>query len=229
MNKGLNMDFDDVIKGRRSTRGFLSKPVSREVLEGVVELAIRSPSSMNTQPWHFHIITGEALDNIRKENTEKNIAGVPPSREIKSPNGYEGVHRERQIEVAIQLFKEMGIQRDDKELRNDWVLRGFRQFDAPVAVIVTFDSILKDDDISKFDCGAVVNGLVNAGWSRGLGAVINSQGIMQSPVVRRYANIPDNEIIMICVAMGYPDESFPANKVVSNRRPVSEVAKFIGF
>ena len=63
------MDFDDVIKGRRSTRGFLSKPVSREVLEGVVELAIRSPSSMNTQPWHFHIITGEALDNIRKENT----------------------------------------------------------------------------------------------------------------------------------------------------------------
>ncbi|MBT5663656.1 MAG: nitroreductase, partial [Alphaproteobacteria bacterium] len=66
-------------------------------------------------------------------------------------------------------------------------------------------------------------------WSRGLGAVINSQGIMQSPVVRRYANIPDNEIIMICVAMGYPDDSFPANKVVSNRRPVSEVAKFIGF
>ena len=43
------MDFDDVIKGRRSTRGFLPKPVSREVLEGVVELAIRSPSSMNTQ------------------------------------------------------------------------------------------------------------------------------------------------------------------------------------
>ena len=101
----------------------------------------------------------------KTENTEKNIAGIPPSREIKSPNGYEGVHRERQIEVAIQLFKEMGIQRDDKELRNDWVLRGFRQFDAPVAVVVTFDSILKDDDISKFDCGAVVNGLVNAGWS----------------------------------------------------------------
>ena len=109
------------------------------------------------------------------------------------------------------------------------MLRGFRQFDAPVAVIVTFDSILKDDDISKFDCGAVVNGLVNAGWSKGLGAVINSQGIMQSPVVRQYAEIPDDEVIMICVAMGYPDDSFPANKVVSNRRSVSEVAKFIGF
>jgi hypothetical protein len=38
-----------------------------------------------------------------------------------------------------------------------------------------------------------------------------------------------NEVIMICVAMGYPDDSFPANKIFSNRRTVSEVAKFIGF
>jgi len=169
------MEFDEVIKGRRSTRGFKPKPVSREVLEEVLELALRSPSSMNTQPWHFHIVTGEVLDNIRRENTERNISGIAPSREIRSPLGYEGVHRERQIEVAIQLFKEMGIERDDKEGRQDWVLRGFRQFDAPVAVIVTFDSILKDDDISKFDCGAVVNGLVNAGWSKGLGQSLTAR------------------------------------------------------
>ena len=94
---------------------------------------------------------------------------------------------------------------------------------------MTFDRELLDDDISKFDCGGIVNSLVNAGWSKGLGAVINSQGIMQSPVVREHAGIPDDQVIMICVAMGYPDESFPANEVVSNRRPISEVATFVGF
>jgi|TARA_Y100000022_G_scaffold81941_1_gene70514 nitroreductase len=223
------MEYHEVINGRRSTRGFLEKPVPMEVLKEVIELAVRAPSSMNTQPWHFHIVTGEVLDNIRRENTKRNVEGVPPSREIKSPLGYEGKHRERQIEIAIQLFQEMGIERDDKEGRQDWVLRGFRQFDAPVAIIVTFDEELKEDDISKFDCGAAVNGLVNAGWSKGLGAVINSQGIMQSPVVREYAKIPDNQIIMICVAMGYPDEEFPANKVISKRRPIEEVATFHGF
>jgi len=223
------MEYHEVINGRRSTRGFLEKPVPMEVLKEVIELAVRAPSSMNTQPWHFHIVTGEVLDNIRRENTKRNVDGVPPSREIKSPLGYEGKHRERQIEIAIQLFQEMGIERDDKEGRQDWVLRGFRQFDAPVAIIVTFDEELKEDDISKFDCGAAVNGLVNAGWSKGLGAVINSQGIMQSPVVREYAKIPDNQIIMICVAMGYPDEEFPANKVISKRRPIEEVATFHGF
>ena len=223
------MEYHEVINGRRSTRGFLEKPVPMEVLKEVIELAVRAPSSMNTQPWHFHIVTGEVLDNIRRENTKRNVEGVPPSREIKSPLGYEGKHKERQIEIAIQLFQEMGIERDDKEGRQDWVLRGFRQFDAPVAIIVTFDEELKEDDISKFDCGAAVNGLVNAGWSKGLGAVINSQGIMQSPVVREYAKIPDNQIIMICVAMGYPDEEFPANKVISKRRPIEEVATFHGF
>ena len=223
------MEYHEVINGRRSTRGFLDKPVSVEVLKEVIELAVRAPSSMNTQPWHFHIVTGEVLDNIRRENTKRNVDGVPPSREIKSPLGYQGKHRERQVEIAIQLFQEMGIERDDVEGRQDWVLRGFRQFDAPVAIIVTFDEELKEDDISKFDCGAAVNGLVNAGWSKGLGAVINSQGIMQSPVVREYAKIPDNQIIMICVAMGYPDEEFPANKVISKRRPIEEVATFHGF
>ena len=52
---------------------------------------------------------------------------------------------------------------------------------------------------------------------------------MQSPVVRREANIPDDQVIMICVAMGWPDEDFPANSVVSNRKPLDAAASFVGF
>jgi hypothetical protein len=69
------------------------------------------------------------------------------------------------------------------------MLRGFRQFDAPVCVIITYDRVLDGSDDTPFDCGAVATVLVNAAWSRGLGAVINSQGIMQSPVVREHAGI----------------------------------------
>ena len=224
------MEFDEVVLGRRSIRGYKPDPVPKEVIEEVLELAVRSPSSMNTQPWHLYVVTGEPLDKIRKENTERNISGVPPSREIRTPNkGYEGHHRERQIEIAVQLFQKMGIERDDKEGRQDWVLRGFRQFDAPLSIVVTFDRELLDDDISKFDCGGIVNGLVTAGWSKGLVAVINSQGIMQSPVVREHAGIPDDQVIMICVAMGYTDDSFPANEVISKRKSISELATFVGF
>jgi hypothetical protein len=34
---------------------------------------------------------------------------------------------------------------------------------------------------------------------------------------------------MKCVAMGYPDDSFPANAVVSNRKSVDEAVTFLGF
>ena len=83
------------------------------------------------------------------------------------------------------------------------------------------------DWITPFDCGAVVNALVNAAWSRGLGAVINSQGIMQSPVVREHAGTADDQIIMKLIALGWPDETFPANAVVSERKPVKEATVFV--
>jgi len=224
-----DMTFDEVVTGRRSTRGYLDRPVPRPLIEEVLALAMRAPSSMNTQPWHFHVITGEPLDRIRKGNTDNILAGVPDSREFRRGESCAGVHRERQIGVAKQLFAAMGIDRDDKDGRQDWVLRGFRQFDAPVCVIVAYDRELSGSDDTAFDCGAVTTMLVNAAWSRGLGCVINSQGIMQSPVVREHAGIPDDQVIMKAVAMGWPDPDFPANAVVSERKSVAEAAQFVGF
>ncbi|MGX7745307.1 nitroreductase [Rhodopseudomonas parapalustris] len=223
------MQYDDVVRGRRSIRGYKPDPVPRELIEEILELAMRAPSSMNSQPWNFTVLTGEPLDRIRAGNTERNLAGVPHSREFRTGQPFAGPHRERQITVAKQLFSAMGIARDDQAKRQDWVLRGFRQFDAPVCIIITYDRTLSDSDDTPFDCGAVTNALVNAAWSRGLGAVINSQGIMQSPVVREHAGIADDQVIMKAIALGWPDDEFPANAVVSERKPVREAARFVGF
>ena len=223
------MQFDDVILGRRSIRGYKPDPVPKALIKEVLQLAMRSPSSMNTQPWNFTVISGEPLDRIRAGNTERNLAGVPHSREFRIGQAFEGPHRDRQIGVAKQLFVAMGIAREDKEARQDWVLRGFRQFDAPVCIIITYDRVLAGSDDTSFDCGAVTTALVNAAWSRGLGAVINSQGIMQSPVVREHAGIADDQVIMKAVALGWPDENFPANAVTSERKSVDDTAVFVGF
>ena len=223
------MDYNDIVHERRSIRGYQQKPVPRELIEEIIDLAKRAPSSMNTQPWHFHVITGEPLERIRKGNTEKMMSGSAVDREIKMNHGYEGPHRERQIEIAVQLFEAMGIARDDKPKRQDWVMRGFRQFDAPVSIVITVDKALADDTIAHFDCGAATYGLVLAAGSKGLGSVINGQGIMQSSVVRENANIPEDEVIMTCVAMGYPSDEFVANEVKSRRVANEQVASFVGF
>lgn len=223
------MQLDQAMRQRRSIRGFTDQPVPQALLEEVIALANRAPSSMNTQPWHLHVLTGAPLERVRAGNTERMLNGTTPSREIEDYAAYEGEHRARQIEIAVQLFEAMGIERNDKERRQDWVMRGFRQFDAPVSVVVCFDRSLINNTIAHFDTGAMTYGLVLAAWSKGLGAVINGQGIMQSPVVREVANIPEDQVILTCVALGWPNDDFIANSVVSRRRPVENITRFLGF
>ena len=223
------MQFSQLIKARKSIRGFLPKAVPRNVIDDIIEVAKWAPSSMNTQPWHVHVVTGEPLDRIRKGNSDNMVAGVPPKRDFPMSEAYEGVHRKRQIDVAVQLFEAMGIARDDKARRTDWVMRGFRQFDAPVSLVLAYDKYLEPAAISQFDLGAFSHAIVLAAWEQGLGCVINGQGIMQSHVVREHAGIPDDQNIMICIAMGYPDDAFVANSVKSVREDNASFVRYVGF
>ncbi len=102
-------------------------------------------------------------------------------------------------------------------MQNIWVMREFRQFDAPVSIVMTYDKSLEPATISHFDLGTVTHGLVLAIWSRGLGTVINGQGIVQPAVMRERTNIPDDMVIMTCIAMGYANHDFVANRVKSRR------------
>jgi nitroreductase len=47
--------------------------------------------------------------------------------------------------------------------------------------------------------------------------------------VREVADIPEDQVIMTCVAMGYPDDDFPANAVRSDRSPNDDFVRYVGF
>lgn len=223
------MEFETLVNTRRSVRGYKTDPVPRAVIEDVISVAKGAPSSMNTQPWHVHVLTGAPLDRVRERNTEEMLAGAQAKRDIVTHGPYEGIHRKRQVDIAIQLFEAMGIARDDKERRKDWVMRGFRQFDAPVSLVLTYDKVLDPGAVCHFDLGALSYGIVLAAWDRGLGTVVNGQGIMRSDIVREVANIPENEVIMTCIAMGYPNDDFSANGVKSHREPNDAFVHYVGF
>lgn len=210
-------------------RGFLDKPVPKEVIEEIINGAKWAPSSYNTQTWHIHAVGGEVLNKIREGNVEETMAGKPHVRDFPYKEDYEGDHRRKQIDVAIQLFEAMGIEREDKERRMDWMLRGFRQFSAPVSLVLTYDKYLEPAAITHFGLGSLAYGIVLSAWEKGIGCVINGQGIMQSDVVRKHANIPDDQNIMICIALGYPDKDFAANDVRSVRADNSEFLTYVGF
>ena len=223
------MEYEALARTRRSVRGYKPDPVPRSVIEDIIEVAKRAPSSMNTQPWHVHVLTGAPLERVRQRNMQVMAGGAKANRDIISHGEYAGVHRARQVAIAVQLFGVMGIARDDKPMRQDWVMRGFRQFDAPVSLVLAYDRALDPGAVVHFDLGALSYGICLAAWDRGLGTVVNGQGIMRSEIVREEAQIPDEQVIMTCIALGYPAEEFAANNVKAEREPLGNFVRFIGF
>src|SRR3954471_24532676 len=103
----MAMDFETLVQSRKSVRGFAKKPVPRAVIEEILETAKRAPSSMNTQPWHVHVLTGEPLEELRRRNMEEMVGGAKAKRDIVSHGEYQGKHRFRQVEIAKKLFGAM--------------------------------------------------------------------------------------------------------------------------
>ena len=124
------MDVTEAIRSRKSIRGYKPTPVPSEVLREVLDIASRSPSSDNAQTWEITVVTGKVLDNIKWGNVEKLNSGATPAPEFNFDR-LDGDYRQRQVEVAMQLYRLMGISREDRDKRRWWWERGFRFFDAP--------------------------------------------------------------------------------------------------
>ncbi len=223
------MDVVEAVKKRRSIRGYKPDPVPKEVIEQILELASRAPSSDNSQPWEFIVLTGDALENVRRSNLDLLNSGVLPNPEhVVTSWPKESIYRQRQVDLAKQLFRLMDIPREDKEKRAKWLERGFRYFDAPAAIIVFTDRCLTEGG-PLLDIGAVLQTICLTALHFGLGTCIEVQGTMYPQVLRKYAHIPESKRIIMAIAIGYPDWDFPANKVESEREPIKNVTAWLGF
>lgn len=223
----MNLDAIEAIKARRSIRGFRPDPVPQEVIREIMEVARFSPSGMNTQTWQMYVIAGEALEKIKRDNIEK-LALKEGIRPDLGNYNYEGVYRQRQVNLAIEIFKLMDINREDREKRTAWSQRGFRFFDAPVAIILAAEKSI-DKPLTCFNIGAITQTICLAALNYGLGTCIEGQGVSYPDVIRKHAGIPESEIIIASIALGYPDAEFPANRLRSAREPLDSIVHWRGF
>ena len=61
--------FLSLVQKRRSIRQYLERPVEKEKIEGLIEAALRSPSSRGFNPWEFIVVTDRDL--LAKLSTAK--------------------------------------------------------------------------------------------------------------------------------------------------------------
>lgn len=218
------MELKNAILERKSIRGYLDKPVPKEVIEDILKQGQRAVSANNTQPWEFAVITGDLLKKIGEENVQSFVNG----EELDYPDWpFEGVYRQRLVGIAKQLFAAMDITREDKEKRFWWMQRGFRFFDAPCAIIMYMDENL-EESACRLDMGCAAQNICLAAMEHGLGTCVEDQAIMYQKALRKYLGLEGKRFV-VGIALGYPDPEFPANNVISEREDLDNITKWFGF
>ncbi|MCJ7809155.1 MAG: nitroreductase family protein [Desulfobulbaceae bacterium] len=133
------MDVKEAVLERRSIRAFSPEPISREVLEEIMETALWAPSWGNTQPWRLTLIGGEALEEIKEEYVQMFEKGVPNSPDFPMPTEFNLIQTGRYKGLGKGLFHALGIAREDKENRKSYSKDMMRCFGAPHVIYLHLD------------------------------------------------------------------------------------------
>lgn len=220
------MDLIEAIKSRKSIRAYQPTSVPREILQELMETALHAPSFANTQSWEFAMVGGSVLDQLRGAMVEKAASGARPNHEIPWPS-FPELYRNRSRELGLNLYAALGIAREDRERRKEWELHGLRFFNAPNAIIFYIDKALNTWSI--LDLGLLVQNIALAAQHYSLGTCIQAAVTGYPEIVREILHIPESKLIVVGMAIGYPDWEHPATKFRSKRLPLGEFAKWLGI
>ncbi|HAI21665.1 MAG TPA: nitroreductase [Clostridiales bacterium UBA8153] len=96
------MDAMQAIWERRSIRKFADRPLARELIETVLEAAIRAPSGKNAQPWRFVVLQGKEKDRL-VDILEAGVNALQ-AKGLATGSALPTAHIMRQAPVAILVY-----------------------------------------------------------------------------------------------------------------------------
>lgn len=213
------MTLVDAIRARRSVRGYLPDPIPSDVLNRIFELAQLAPSNCNVQPWKVYVATGSLRDRLSAEMQRRVKEGVPANPDYEYRGDFVGEYRTRQVECAIALYNEMGIERGDRPGRMRAVLRNYEFFDAPYMAFIGMDRAF--GATVAIDVGMYAQTLMLAMVAHGVHSC--PMGTMRDypDLVREAFDLTEDNRILFGMAFGYEDTSVAANRTRTTRDPVS--------
>lgn len=214
----MSLSVADAIAGRRSVRAFLSTPVERATVRQILEIASRAPSGTNIQPWQVHVVSGAARDRIAAAGRAAAAAGGNEpeyaylAAELREP----WLSRRRAIGYA--LYEACGIARDDYAARKQAMLRNYDFFGAPIGL---FFCTHRGHGLGAWlDCGMFMQNVMVAARHFGLETCPQQAWCDVGAVVHRELGIPDTQIVLSGMALGFEDREAAINALRSSREPI---------
>jgi len=221
------MEVLEAIKTRRSIRRQKTDPVDNETVQNVLEAARWAPSWANTQPWEFAVAGGKKLREIQDGFLRRGMQD--PRSEIARPYEFPEPYMSR-----IQALMDKERSEMTKEEFEARMIENYSHYGAPACIYLLvgrpFFYQAKGINVwSLYDCGSAVQNIMLLATKYGLGTIPQIQAVTYPDVLREVLGITDSKLIVLGIAVGYPDWDDPVNQLRSEREPLDNISTWYGF
>jgi nitroreductase len=220
------MELREAVRNRRSIRCFLPEPVPEETIQELISDALWSPSWANTQPWDIVVVTGERLERFKRANKEALLTGKTALPDIPIPKKWPDALKQRHLELGKSLFGALSIERDDEEGRLNYYAQMYYLFDAPALILFLIDKELSLE-YAMLDVGIFLQTFFLLAYNKGLGTCTFAGTVHCPEVVHKHFDIPENKLLVIGAALGWPDTTVPINNFVRKRGKLEEFVRWL--
>ena len=220
---------DEVIRSRRSVRGFLPTPVPQETILEILDVATRAPSGTNTQPWKVTVVTGARKEALSRELI---ATALDPARDTEHEQEYsyypdKWVHPylDRRRKVGYDLYGLLGIAKGNRDRMQRQFARNYDFFGAPVGLFFTMDRIMGQG--SWLDYGMFLQNVMLAARARGLDTCPQAAFTKYHRIVASHLEIPEEQMLLCGMALGYKDGNKIENSLQTSREPAISFTRFL--
>lgn len=222
------MDVKEAITGRYSNRAFLKTPVTRAVVQNILDIARHAPSGVNTQPWQVVVTTQDYQKKIGEAIVQAREAGVPENPDYHYyPTEWREPYKSRRRACGLALYSSIGIELHETEKRKQAWYRNYYFFGAPVGLLFFLDHYLEKG--SWLDMGMFIQNVMLAARSFGLETCPQASLAEYPDIVRGIVGINKDKALACGMAVGYADPNAPINQYRTAREEVSSFTQFLGF
>jgi len=222
--------IEEAMLSRRSLRAFRPDPVPRETVERILALASRAPSGTNIQPWMVTVVAGADRERLVKamhaEFMQHGEEGWKREYEY-YPTKWRDPYLARRRKIGWDLYGLLGIGKGEREKTRRQHARNFLFFDAPVGLVVTLE---RDLPVGAWlDTGMFLQNVMLAARAFGLDTCPQAAIGSAHTVLRRELQIPQEQVVVCGMSLGYARADAIENTLVTGREPVAKFTRFFGF
>ncbi len=219
------MEILEGIKTRRSIRAFKPDPIPRDVLNKILEAANASPSYTNTQPWEVVVATGKKKDEVSGRILELARAKAAGTPDIATPKSWPAGMEQRSREHGARRLAALGIAREDEAGREKMRLMNFQFYGAPCIVCLFTEPGVPEWSI--YDMGLFSQTLILAAHALGVESCLQASVTAYAPEIKKALGVDPKKKLVICIALGYPDEGAKLNTYRALRQKPEDFTKWV--